>query len=171
MYLQNANSMCKLQWGKKSFNTMNGMFIVTSNTLDSNQNIMFMISRNFFFTLWTYTIGAHTKLVSKCKFFQSWSALHKTRNWVSFEKKMSHANYTKQCILQKKVVGFLWILYEKKIGRLCIELLIYGLFFWKFSKPFNLLEIADVSWSVAFWPQYLKCMQYLIIVYRYYLET
>ena len=34
------------------------------------QNITFMINNDFFFELWTCTIGAHTKLVSKWKVFQ-----------------------------------------------------------------------------------------------------
>ena len=56
-------------------------FIVTSNTLDINQNKTFMILKDFFSTLWICTIGAHTKLVSKCSFFQSRSAFYKT--WIS----------------------------------------------------------------------------------------
>ena len=72
--------------GKESFYIMNVMFfIVTSNTVDSNQNITSMIKKiGLFPTLWTSTIGAHTNLVSK----------HKTRNRVSLEKKWQHVNMT-----------------------------------------------------------------------------
>lgn len=42
--IQNASSMCTYYQRKKSFNIMNVMFfIVTLNTLDTNQNITFMI--------------------------------------------------------------------------------------------------------------------------------
>ena len=52
-------------------------FIVTSNTLDNNHDIEGLL------TLWTYTIGAHTKLVSKYIIFspsQSQSVPRKTRS-------------------------------------------------------------------------------------------
>ena len=50
--IQNASSMCTYYQRKKSFNIMNVMFfIVTANTLDNNQNITFVIFKDFFFTL------------------------------------------------------------------------------------------------------------------------
>ena len=42
--------------------------------------------KDFFFALWTCTTGVHTKVVTKCKLFQSWIALDKTRNWVGLKK-------------------------------------------------------------------------------------
>jgi hypothetical protein len=51
-------------------------FTVTSNTLDSNQNIIFMILRDFLFYLQTCTIDAHTKLVQNV--FSSSIEVHST---------------------------------------------------------------------------------------------
>ena len=63
---------------EEAFYIMNVMFfIVTSNNLNSNQNITLVIQKDFFFTLLTCTICAHTKLVSKYKF--SKVEVHSTR--------------------------------------------------------------------------------------------
>ena len=88
VYLHDVSSMCKFLQGKKCFSMRTVMFFIcTSNIVDINQNITFMIFRDFFFTLWTFTMGAHTKLDPKWFFFQSWSALHKSRNQVGIGKR------------------------------------------------------------------------------------
>ena len=86
MYVQNARSMCNQYQGKESFHIMHVVsFIVTSITLDSNQSTTIMTLKDFICILLTCTISAHTKSISKYRLFQSWSSLHKTRNWIGLE--------------------------------------------------------------------------------------